>query len=114
VTRRAKGILFLVALGGLVVGSLLSGVSLVLYKLGLWRSQLAVAGVGVMLVSVTFLIAGLAMLPYGVMTLRDGREPMWSRLIFGTVMLVVGACWTATGVQGIFWPEFLRAALGLS
>ncbi len=112
-TTRTKGILFLIALGGFVGGSLLAGASFLLYKLGFGTGQLALAGVAEMLVSLMFLIAGLAIVPVAVRTFQDAHQASWSRIVFGIVMSFAGMCWISIGIQGIFWSKFVRAALGL-
>ena len=55
---RIWGILGVIAFAAFVVGSLFAGASLILYGFGALRGQLAVAGIGEMLVSLVFLIAG--------------------------------------------------------
>jgi len=109
---RIWGILALVAIAALFIGGLLGGVSLILYRCGLISSQIAVAGVAEMLLSLVFLIAGVAISFAAVRTVRNRRERLLARLGHAALLAFCGVCWTIIGVRGIVWPELLRAAFG--
>jgi len=111
---RVWGILGVVAFAAFVLGSLLGGVSLVLYAFGLLTGQLAVAGVAEILVSIVFLIAGGGVLFAAARDVRNHREPLLGRLLFVSCALVAGTCWMTIGVRGILAPALLRAAFGRS
>ena len=96
-----------------VFGCLLCGASLAFGSVGWTRTQVAVAGVGELLVSLVLLISGLGVLSSAWRQVRRSDLPLLPRSGFILTLLVGGCLMTVAGINGIVSPELLRMAVGL-
>ncbi|HTL27897.1 MAG TPA: hypothetical protein VL282_01695 [Tepidisphaeraceae bacterium] len=111
--RRFAGILVVVTLAAVVLAAVLGGVSLVLYKLGFPKAQLALAGGEEILLSVVFLSMGLCLLFLAWRAIREKSGALISRLTLIVTAGMVGAIWTLMGIKGIISPRLLLVLFGI-